>query len=419
MSTYTQSPLGRHVDRKVGSVIDEALADTRVVLVVGPRQCGKSTLVAHINKRIGGQWNTLDNATTRDAALADPDGFARSAKVMIIDEVQRAPELLLSIKERVDQDGTPGQFLLTGSARVLGLKSVPDSLPGRIETVELWPLSQGELDGAPETFIDRLFSDEIPIDYMSSLAKKDYIERLVAGGFPGAVARKGKRRGRFLDDYTADIVNRDVVQLSQIHHGRAASQIVALIAGQSGSVTSFNSLANSLGVSRDTVAHYVSLLESVFLVRRIPAWSRNLSTRATATPKIVVTDSGVAANVLGQDAGRLGRVGAPLGGLMEGFVGMELARQLAWSDARVEMFHYRTRDQVEVDLVLEDRLGRVAALEVKSGSTVRGDDFRGIRHLQKRLGDDFLAGIVFHTGPKCHSFGDKLYAVPISAIWEM
>lgn len=415
-----QSPLGRVIPRRAFAVAAEAMSDTRVVIINGARQSGKSTLAAQLGAEADADWRTLDDAPTRNAALADPAGFVEGepGRLQIIDEVQRAPELLLAIKAVVDADPTPGRFLLTGSARVLAMRGIADSLPGRTETIELWPFSQSEIDGVEGDFVDSVFRRGADLRCDSSLSRADYIDRLVRGGFPGAIERPDRRRERFLDSYVADLINRDVIQLSEIQRGPEMRALVALLAARSGQPLVAAALAGELAIPRVTVVRYLGLLEEVFLVKRIPAWSRNLRTRATATAKLAFVDSGIAANLLDQDAGSLRRPGSPLGGLVEAFVAMEIARQLSWSETRAELFHYRTRDGVEVDIVLEDRRGRVVAIEVKAASTVRSEDFRGIRHLAERIGDDLVAGIVFYTGARTLSFGDRLRAMPIAALWQ-
>ncbi len=413
------SPIGRILPRHATHTIEDALGDTRVVLVNGARQCGKSTLVAQLGRTRGGTWRNLDSAATRQAALFDPTSFVRDDGLLIIDEVQRAPELLLAIKEVVDADPRPGRFLLTGSARVLGLRDVPDALPGRMETIELWPLSQGEIDGRPDGFVDAVFDRGADIRTTSAESRTGYVDRIVRGGFPEAVAREARRREAFFDNYVADIINRDVMQLSEIERGHEMRALVRLLAARSGQLLVPGTLAGDLGLSQPTVSRYLGLLEEVFLIKRIPAWSRNLSSRALSTAKVAMVDSGIAANVLGQDAASLRRIESPLGGLLEGFVAMEIARQLTWSRTRAELFHYRTKDQVEVDIVLEDRRGRVVAIDVKASATARPDDFKGINHLDNRLGGDLLAGIVLYAGTETLAFGEKNRAVPISAVWEL
>ncbi|WP_239089408.1 ATP-binding protein [Sphaerimonospora thailandensis] len=412
--------MGRVVPRHVEKVATAALEDTRVVLINGARQSGKSTLVRLLAKDRNAEWRNLDTPVARQAAQADPAGFVSFPNLMVIDEIQRVPELLLAIKEQVDTDPRPGRFLLTGSARVLGLRSLPDALPGRMETIELWPFSQGEIDGTADRFVDVIFAEGADLRHTSAVSRADYAERVVRGGFPEAVARTNpRRRERFLDSYVSDLIARDVSQLSEIERTAEMRALVRSVAARSGQLLVGNALGAAIGLPATTVHRYLGLLEEVFLIKRIPAWSRNLSTRAIGTPKVAFVDSGVAANLLGIDARNLIRPDGQFGPLLEGFVLMELARQLSWSDERVELFHYRTKDKVEVDAVLENRQGRVVGIEIKASSTVRPDDFRGLNHLAARLGDDFVAGVVLYTGTQTLPFGPRLRAVPVSALWEV
>ena len=412
-------PLGKLLPRHAEASVTEALTDTRVVLVNGARQSGKSTLVGVVAKGRDAQWRNLDNAITRQAAIADPVGFVDSAELMVIDEIQRVPDLLLAIKEQVDADPRPGRYLLTGSARLLGLRGLPDTLPGRTETIELWPLAQGELDGTADRFIDAVFDRGDALTHESAVTRQEYAERIVRGGFPEAAARTNpRRRERFFDSYLADLVARDVSQLSDIERTVEMRALIRLLAGRSGQLLVVNAVGSEAGLPASTVHRYVALLEEVFLIKRIPAWSRNVSARAVGTPKLAFVDSGIAANLLGVDARSLLRPGGAFGPLLEGFVLMELARQLTWSRQRAELFHYRTKDKVEVDAVLENRQGHVVGIEVKASSTVAAGDFRGLRHLAERIGDDFIVGLVFYTGTQTLPFGPRLRAVPVSALWQ-
>lgn len=419
MTPVPPSPIGRILPRRAAAVVEAAIADTRVVLVNGARQSGKSTLVAEIAKTRQTQWRSLDQAAMRQAAEFDPTEFVAGADLMVIDEVQRVPELFLAIKATVDADPRPGRFLLTGSARVLGMRGLPDALPGRMETIELWPLSQGEIEETADRFVDAAFDFGPELRHTSKEDRAGYVERVVRGGFPEAVARQAPRRQRFLDSYVADIVNRDVIQLSEIERGQEMRALTRLVAARSGQLLIPGSLGGELGLLQPTVKRYLGLLEEVFLIKRIPAWSRNLSTRSVGASKVAMVDSGIAANLLGLDATSLRRPTSPLGPLLEGFVAMELARQLSWSRQRAELFHYRTKDQVEVDVVLENRQGQVVAIDVKAASTVRAEDFRGLSHLSGRLGDDLVVGIVLYTGQQTLPFGPRFRAMPISALWEI
>jgi predicted AAA+ superfamily ATPase len=414
------TPLGKLLTRHAEPSVSEALADTRVVLVTGARQSGKSTLVAVVAKGRNAEWRNLDTATTRRAAMADPTGFVDSGELMVIDEIQRVPELLLAIKEQVDTDPRPGRYLLTGSARVLGLRGLPDALPGRTETIELWPFSQGEIDGNADRFVDAVFEQGEGLTHESAITRQDYAERIVRGGFPEALARTNpRRRERFFDSYVADLVVRDVSQLSEIERTAEMRALIRLLAARSGQLLVVNAVGSEVRLPASTVQRYLGLLEEVFLIKRIPAWSRNVSARAVGTPKLAFVDSGIAANLLGADARSLLRPDGWFGPLLEGFVLMELARQLTWSRQRAELFHYRTKDKVEVDAVLENRQGRVVGIEIKASSTVAAGDFRGLRHLAERIGSDFIAGIVFYTGRQTLPFGPRLRAVPVSALWQV
>ncbi|MQA93248.1 MAG: DUF4143 domain-containing protein [Streptosporangiales bacterium] len=412
--------MGRVLPRRAQTTVEDALTDTRVVLINGARQCGKSTLARVVAKDCTAEWRNMDRPVDRKAADDDPTGFVDVGERMVIDEIQRAPELFLAIKEVVDRDFQPGRFLLTGSARILGLRGLPDTLPGRSETIELWPFSQGEIDDKPDGFIDAVFAKGASLRHNSDIKRADYAERLVRGGFPEAVGRaNSSRRARFFDSYVSDLILRDISQLAEIERTAEMRSLLEVLAARSGQLLSISSLANKIQVSANTVRRYLALLEEVFLIKRIPAWSRNVSTRAVSTSKVAFVDSGIACNLASADVRSLLRPGGMFGPLMEGFVLMELARQLSWSQERADLFHYRTRDQVEVDAVLASRRGEAVAIEVKAASTVRSEDFRGLKHLDDRLGDDLTVGIVFYTGEHTLSFGPKMRAMPISALWEV
>jgi predicted AAA+ superfamily ATPase len=339
---------------------------------------------------------------------------------MVIDEIQRVPELLLAIKATVDADPSPGRFLLTGSSRLLGLRDLPDTLPGRMETIELWPFSQGEIDSAPDGFIDAAFRLGPAIRHESTLSRAEYADRVVRGGLPEAVARVDpRRRGRFLDSYVQNLIDREVRQLAEIERAPQLSTLIRLLAARSGQLVAAGSLESELQISRPTVSRYMHLLEEVFLIKRVPGWSRNLGTRATSAAKLVFVDSGIASRLLALDAHTLRRPGAPFGPLLEGFVISELARQLTWSQELADLYHYRDHNKVEVDAVLENRQRQVVGIEVKAASTVRSDDFTGLRRLEEKLGDEFLVGIVLYTGNMTLPFGPKQRALPVSALWQL
>jgi predicted AAA+ superfamily ATPase len=281
------------VPRRASSAIVEALADTRVVLVNGARQAGKSTLVRAVAGERAAEWRDLDLVQDRQSALQDPVGFVSFDGLMVIDEIQRAPELLLAIKATVDADPRPSRFLLTGSSRLLGLRALPDTLPGRMETIELWPFSQGEIDRTTDGFIDAAFRLGPAMRHESTVTRADYADRIVRGGLPEAVARTdARRRGRFLDSYVQNLIDREVRQLAEIERIPQLTALTRLLAARSGQLVAPGSLESELQLARPTIARYIQLLEEVFLIKRIPGWSRNLGTRTTAAAKLIFVDSG-------------------------------------------------------------------------------------------------------------------------------
>jgi predicted AAA+ superfamily ATPase len=405
--------------RHVEQVIAEALLDTRVVIVNGARQAGKSTAVHRlVRDRPGVRERQLDRPNDLNAARLDPAAFVEHDGLLVIDEVQRAPELILPIKYRVDADNRPGQYLLTGSARLLGLRTLPDALVGRSETVELWPFAQGEIDGAPDRFVDAIFSPLAELSTSASLDRADYIERIVRGGFPEAVERVGRRRARFFESYARDIIDRDVTQLGEIQRRDDLARLLSILADRAASPLSIDGVANGLAISKNTVERYLALFEEVFLVKRIPAWTNSATTRATRQRKLVFVDSGMCAHLAGFGAERLRRDPVRGGSLIESFVLSEIMRQLAWSDAFARLYHYRTRDGEEVDAVIEHHDGRIVGIEVKASSSVSGDDLRHLRHLRDKAGDSFHRGVLLYTGTEVLPLGDRLIAAPIDSLWH-
>lgn len=408
------------IRRRSCAAVEAALLDTRVVVINGARQAGKSTLARLVARgRPDVAIRYLDDAAVRAAADADPAAFVRHDGLLVIDEVQRVPDLMLAIKHRVDLDLRPGRFLLTGSARLFAMRDIPDLLPGRTETVELWPLSQGEIDGTSDGFVGAIFEHGADLVLPpSGLRRADYLERALRGGYPEAVRRTDLgRRGRFHESYVSDLINRDVQQISDIERPADMRRLLNVVAAQMASLAVPGAIAGRLQLPATTVKRYLDLLELLFVVRRIPAWSTNLTTRAVGTPKMIVTDTGLAGRLTGLTLKRAAQPTAPVGPVVENFVLGELARQLEWTEESVGLYHYRDRDGNEVDAVLEHAAGDVVAIEVKAAETVRREDFRGIQHLQRRLGDRLLAGIVLYSGEHTLPFGERLRAMPIAGLW--
>ncbi len=398
----------------------DALEDTRVVLISGARQTGKSTLAMSVARdEHPASFITLDDEGHRAAAQADPTGFlSRRTGPIVIDEIQRAPELLLAIKMAVDTDNTPGRFLLTGSANILSAPRVMDSLAGRIEIVTLWPLSQGELAGVDEGFVDALLSGGPPSGAPDRVDFHGLARLLGRGGFPEVVTRDAPaRRRRWFESYLRSLVERDIRDLADIRRSDEIERLLRLIATRVGNILQPATLAHDLSIGRFTVESYIGLLETLYIVRRLPAWRPALGARVVHAPKAYVVDSGLLCHLLNADAERIVSDVRVSGMVLENFVAMEVLRQLEWSKERVFLYHFRDKDNREVDLVLESARGKVAGIEVKASATVRPQDFRGLERLKRLAGDRFACGIVLYVGEHTVPFGEGLWAVPVSALW--
>lgn len=397
----------------------EALADTPVVLIHGPRQCGKTTLAQLLGAQRDYAYFSFDDAVLLAAARADPAGFIGDLPDRaILDEIQRAPELFTAIKTAVDRKRTPGRFILTGSANVLLLPRLGDSLAGRMEILRLHPLAQCELAGQPSNFLDRLFAADFGTTSHERLGA-GLAERIAAGGYPAALARaSSRRRIAWYRDYIETLVQRDVRDLARIAALDALPRLLTLAAGQTARLLNVSDLAGPFQVSRPTIRDYVTLLERVFLLEPLPPWHCNRLSRLVKTPKLHIADTGLASALLGLDAAALLRDRSTLGQLLETFVLQELRRQASWHDATLVFHHFRDKDGYEVDIVLERGAQAVAGVEVKAAATVTAADFRGLRKLREAAGQRFTSGVVLYDGETCVSFGDGLHAVPIRLLWE-
>ena len=403
-----------YVPRRAAELVSEALSDTRVVIINGARQVGKSTLAERVLHEVPRRRaRFLDDPQTRLAAENDPVGFLDFDGLMLIDEVQRVPELWLAIKNTVDRDPRPGRFILTGSARLLALQSLPDALPGRTETIELWPLSQGEIDGEPDAFVDAIFSSDAVLSAdVSRLRRADYLARIARGGYPTAVQRDTpRRRDRFFSSYLNDILVRDIRQVADIERATDMRRLMTLLAARCAGMINMANLASELTITEPTVRRYIQILETIYLIQLIPAWSSGATKRVTRAPKLMFADSGLASYL------QTPRTSEQAGGLMENFVMGELARQLTWSETAAALYHYHDRDGHEVDAVLEDNSGRVIGIEVTSAQSVRSEDLLGLRYLKQKLGSRMHAGYVLYCGTDSLSFGDGLGCLPISTLW--
>lgn len=399
--------------------LTEALEDSPVVLIHGPRQCGKTTLAHVIGKRMGYAYVTFDDDIARGAAQADPAGFvAGLSEHTILDEVQRVPALFAALKTTVDRKRAAGRFLLTGSANVLLVPKLADSLAGRMEILRLHPLAQCEIDQRPPAFLDVLFRAGFKTRHTERLG--DHLaERIVAGGYPAALARPTeRRRATWYRDYLEALVQRDVRDLARISALDALPRLLSLAAAQTARLLNITDLAAPFQVSRPTIRDYVTLLERVFLLETLPPWHSNRLSRLVKTPKVHLGDSGLACALLGADSASLVADRPLLGQLLETFVFQELRRQTSWRDESIGFFHFRDKDGAEVDIVLERGARELVGVEVRASATVTMKDFRSMNKLRKAAGKRFVAGVVLYDGETTASFGDGFFAVPIRALWE-
>jgi predicted AAA+ superfamily ATPase len=397
----------------------EALADTPVVLIHGPRQCGKTTLAQVAGRKQGYVYLSFDDEVTLAAATSDPVGFvADLPERVILDEVQRVPGIFRTLKAVVDRQRVPGRFLLTGSSNVLLLPTLADSLAGRLGVLRLHPLAQCELAERRPGFLRALFSGAFKTRKTERLGRA-LAERIAAGGYPAALARSsGRRRATWYRDYLESLVQRDVRDLARIASLDALPRLLTLAAGQTARLINISELASPFQLSRPTIRDYVTLLERVFLLDQLPPWHSNRLSRLVKTPKLHVGDTGLACALLGLDAAALAEDRGVFGQLLETFVFQELSRQASWDDSEIRFHHYRDKDGSEVDLVLERGADRLAGVEIKASSTVTAADFRGLRKLKDATGKRFAAGVVLYDGDMSVGFGDQLYAIPIRALWE-
>ena len=412
-----QEPYSRLLPRGVAKHIAAAMADTPVVLVNGPRQCGKTTLVRTLTGP-DRTYLTLDDDTTLNSVRADPTGFIRDIDEATIDEVQRAPDLLRAIKRSVDDDRRPGRFLLTGSANILTIPTVAESLAGRMEIVTLLPLAQAEIRGSGSTFLNRAFTGQVAAPQVKALGK-DLVEHVLIGGYPEMLGRNDpRRRSVWARDYIRAIVERDVRDITEIDKLEQMPQLLRALAQHAGQLTNFAQLAGQIHIDDKTARRYVGVLEQLFLVRRVEPWFRNRLKRLVKTSKLHFLDSGLLAVLVGATPDRIAGDRSLFGSLLETFVVSEILKLATWSDTVSRLHHYRDKDQVEVDIILEDDAGAIVGIEVKAAATVSAADFKGLRKIAEIAGDNFRVGMVLYDGDKVLPFGDRLFAAPLSCLWN-
>jgi len=410
------------IRRHLSEQLLQALRDTPAVLINGARQTGKSTLVQSPElKKQGRQYLTFDDPGVLAAAKQDPNGFIAGLTAPVtLDEVQHVPELFPAIKMEIDRKREPGCFLLTGSANVLLLPKLSESLAGRIELLTLWPFSQGEIYGVKESFVDALFSRQPAwaASVTEDLQRDELLERVLAGGYPLAIARSpGARRKAWFQSYLTTILQRDVRDLASIADLTAMPRLLSVVAARAGGLLNFADLSRTLALPQTTLKRYFALLEATFLVQLLRPWSTNLGQRLIQTPKVYLDDTGLLAHLLGLNMERLKLDGTLAGGVVENFVLMELRKQSAWSETQPEFYFWRTASGQEVDIVLEDNAGRLVGIEIKSGATLGGPDVRGLQALASAAGKRWVRGLVLYTGNEVIPFAANLHGLPMSRLW--
>lgn len=396
----------------------ESLADSPAVLIHGPRQAGKTTLARVVGDPRGYSYISFDDSVARTAAESDPVGFVEGlGERTILDEVQRVPSLFTALKQEIDTKRSPGRFLLTGSSQVLLVPGLSDSLAGRMEILRLHPLSQGEICGGEPSFLDDLFGAKFPTARTDRLGD-ELASRIADGGYPAALVRSPSRRASWYRNFIDTQLQRDVRDLARISTLDALPRLLTAAASQTARLYNLSNMASPFQLSRPTIGDYVALLERLFLIDRLPPWHRNQLSRLIKTPKLHIGDTGLGCALIGAGHSALAKDRALLGQYLESFVFQELKRQSVCHDPPLGFFHYRDKDQVEVDIVIERGAREVAGVEVKAGATVTRSDFRGLRRLKRIVGQGFGAGVVLYDGQLTAGYGDGMFAVPIRCLLE-
>jgi len=402
----------------------EALVDRPVVVIGGARQTGKTVLARDIVAPLHpATFLSLDDAATLALASADPAGFIGAQRgPVIIDEIQRVPDLLLAIKAAVDRERTPGRFLLTGSTNVLALPKLADSLAGRMEIETLWPLSQGEIGDVTAAFLSSLFADAVPALSPSSETRVSLADRMLRGGYPEQLDFNERRRGSWFDSYLTSILQKDVRDLADVEALSAFPRLLQAIGARTSSPANTSDLSRTLGIPWTTLRRYLALLEATFLVIDLPAWSSGEVRRGVRSSKLYLSDTGLLTHLLRLDAARLGSDPERFGPVLESFVVGEVFRQAAASPERWSLSHFAKHQTAEVDLVVEGPGGAIAGIEVKGATSLGPHDFKGLRHLASAAGERFVRGAVLYTGRETVRVSAppvELIAMPIDALWRL
>ena len=403
--------------RTIESRIAEALQDTPVVLLAGPRQAGKTTLVRKIAVQQGLRYQTMDDELTLLSAREDPVGMIRSMDRAVIDEIQRAPQLLLAIKKSVDEDRRPGRFLLTGSAKLMALPTVADSLAGTMETLSLLPLSQSEIESRSANWIDSAFAGRILMTGQAALGS-DLVDRVLRGGYPEAISRpSSRRRVAWARQYIDAIIQRDVRELAAIEKLDQLPRFLCALAQTAGQMCNYSQLGTQVGLDGKTASRYAGVFEQMYLLKRINVWARNRLNRVIKTPKLQFIDSGLLAALLDLGAEEVQQNRARFGKVLETFVFAELLKHTTTADDDYQLMYYRDADKFEVDVIIENTVGQLVGVDIKASATVKQSDLRGLKKFAGLAGGQFKMGVLLYDGTETMPLGDGIWAAPLSSLW--
>jgi len=403
--------------RYLKNKILNGLRESPVVLLTGGRQTGKTTLMKELALSEHFEFITLDNLRYLNSARQDPMGFLEQFPApLMIDEVQRAPELSLPIKLKVDESRASGMYALTGSSNPLVAPRLNDSLAGRMYIYHLWPLSQVEINHKNSSFLKVLFDQDWSPETYLRIDKQELMQMLLKGGYPSVQGLKPDSAEEWFNNHLRTLLERDVQDLANIRKLDELPKLIQLLAHRSSALMNISDLSRTSGISHTTLSFYLTLLEALFLIIRQPAWHKNVTKRMTKSAKNYLVDTGMMAYLIGADEKRLLNFPSIFGMLLETFVVIEIEKLISFGLLRLQSYHYRTASGVEVDLILENRAGEIVGIEIKSSETVRSDDFKGLRHLQAEMGDSFIRGIVLYPGNDVIPFGEGLYALPLAAL---
>lgn len=413
------------VPRRVGELLAALTEEEPVVALHGPRSVGKSTVLREFADDVGTTVMDLDDVAVREAVAGNLSSVTAGPAPLCIDEYQKVPEVLDALKARLNRDGSvPGTAVITGSTRQDALPSTAQALTGRMHTLTIWPLSQGELTGVRENLLEALANDAaytVNQVATSPTTRVEYIDRVCAGGLPLALRRSEASRARWFDDFVRASIERDALELGRIRERQAMSDLLTLVASRTGQLLNMSDAAERLELNRATVEGHMRLLEDLFLVVRLPAWGKSLRSRVNVKPKVHVVDSGLAARLLRLTPSKLGQLDptalVEFGHVLETFIVGEIRKQASWLSEPVTLGHWRTSDGAEVDLVVEYDDGTIVAFEVKAGERAPGADFHGLKQLRSALGSRFAAGIMLTTGNRSYTYDDRLHVMPLDRLW--